>query len=136
MISDRLPVTWSALSRVEHMTSHRMNHYQDIILTVTKEFNNKKLDHLASQMKARKEEEEDDDFVPNSTKEASDGWLGRNPSVGKKGGGGKSKYFSNNTGGGQKRKNSSKAENSPKRSSLGGRPNTTGSMGLPKQRFV
>ena len=135
-ISTGLPVTGTALSKVEHMTGHRMKHYQEVILSVTKEFQKKRLDHLASQAQARQEEMDDDDFAPSSMAagpKGSDGWLGRNQGA-KNGGGGKSAYFKK-TGGAQKRKQTNNAGNSPKRKSVVSRSNNTGSMGLPKSRF-
>ena len=143
-ISTWLPVTGAALSKVEHMTGHRMKHYQEVILSVTKEFQKKRLDHLASQALARQEELDDDDFVPSSMTagpSGSDGWLGRNQGS-RRGGGGKSAYFKKTAGrggggggGAQKRKQTNSAGNSPKRKSLVSRPNNTGSMGLPKSRY-
>ena len=118
------------------MTGHRMKHYQEVILSVTKEFQKKRLDHLASQALARQEEMDDDDFAPSSMAagpRSSDGWLGRNQGA-KKDGGGKSAYFKK-TGGAQKRKQTNNAGSSPKRKSVVSRPNNTGSMGLPKSRF-
>ena len=129
-ISTNLPITKAALSSVEHMTTHRMNHYQEVILDVTKEFHKQKLDHLASQILAKQAEEDDDDFVGSSRSESSDGWLSRN----KKGGAGKnwseskSRYFNRKTGGGgQTRKDSTKPVGNRASSS-------TGSMGLPKPK--
>ena len=134
-ISTGLPVSGAALSKVEHMTGHRMKHYQEVILSVTKEFQKKRLDHLASQALARQEEMEDDDFAPSSVAagpRGSEGWLGRNQGT-KRGGGGKSAYFKKTGGGGaQKRKQTNSAGNSPKRKS---RPNNTSSMGLPKSKY-
>ena len=114
------------------MTGHRMKHYQEVILSVTKEFQKKRLDHLASQVQARQEEEEDDDFAPSCMAAgSSDGWLGRNQGANR---GGKSAYFKK-TGGAQKRKQTNNAGNSPKRKSVVSRPNNVGSMGLPKSRY-
>ena len=117
------------------MTGHRMKHYQEVILSVTKEFQKKRMEHLASQVQARQEELEDDDFAPStlSAGGSSDGWLGRNQGA-KGGGGGKSAYFKK-TGVAQKRKQTAQAGNSPKRKSVVSRSNNTGSMGLPKPRY-
>ena len=52
--------TAAALGRVEHMTWHRMTHYQEVILSVTK-----KMDHLACQAVARGGGDEED-FAPSS----------------------------------------------------------------------
>jgi len=101
-ISAGLPVSLTALSRVEHMTGHRMKHYQDVILSVTTEFQRKKLDHLAAQLQARTEDQDDDDFVPSLQVESTDGWLGKNKTAGRKVGGGKSKYFKNSNSGWKK----------------------------------
>ena len=124
------------------MTGHRMKHYQEVILSVTKEFQKKRLDHLASQVQARQEEMDDDDFAPSSVAagpRGSDGWLGRNQGA-RSGGGGRSAYFkktggAGGAGGAQKRKQTNSAGNSPKRKSVVSRPNNTGSMGLPKSRY-
>ena len=134
-ISTGLPVTGTALSKVEHMTGHRMKHYQEVILSVTKEFQKKRLEHLARQVQARQEELEDEDFAPSTTTGggSSDGWLGRNQGA-KGGGGGKSAYFKK-TGVAQKRKQTKQTGNSPKRKSVVPRSNNTGSMGLPKPRY-
>ena len=133
-----MPVSGAALSKVEHMTGHRMKHYQEVILSVTKEFQRKRLDHLASQVQARQEEEDEDDFAPSSMAAgASDGWLGRNQGASRGGGGGKSAYFrkTGGAGGAQKRKQTKSAGNSPKRKSVVSRPNNLGSMGLPKSKY-
>ena len=51
-ISSTLPISPAALGRIEHMTGYRMKNYQDIILSVTREYQKLKLDHLASQASA------------------------------------------------------------------------------------
>ena len=148
-ISLHLPTTAAALGRLEHMTGHRMNNYQDIILTITREYHSKKLDHLASSH----HQEEQEDFTPSSQMD-SGGWMGKGNSNKGRGAntGGKSAYFNKKSwgwkgqgGGGKKRKESAARGNSPKRRSTGSsstaasssgsaRP-SVGSMGLPKHRF-
>merc|ERR1719468_1308986 len=94
-ISALLPTTAAALGRVEHMTRHRMTAYQEVIISVTKEYHTKKMDHLACQAVARGGGDEED-FAPSSQMEAG-GWMGRGSSAqrggGAKRGGGKSAYF-------------------------------------------
>ena len=51
-ISSTLPISPAALGRIEHMTGYRMKNYQDIILSVTREYQKLKLDHLATQASA------------------------------------------------------------------------------------
>ena len=51
------------------MTRHRMTNYQEVILSVTKEFHQKKMDHLACQAVARAGGDEED-FTPSCQMEA------------------------------------------------------------------
>ena len=119
------------------MTGHRMKHYQEVIISVTKEFQKKRMEHLASQVQARQEELEDDDFAPStlSAGESSDGWLGRNQGTRRGGGGGGQSAYFKKTGVAGKRKQTKQTGNSPKRKSVVARSNNTGSMGLPKPRY-
>ena len=145
-ISALLPTSAAALGRVEHMTRHRMTSYQEVILSVTKEFHKSKMDILACQAVALEDEE---DFAPSSQMEAG-GWMGRGTTsargAGGKRGGGKSSYFSKGKSwgwkggqGGKKRDKNSSGENTSRRgsasSSRGGGGSSSGSMGMPKTRY-
>lgn len=141
-ISASLPTTAAALGRVEHMTGYRMRNYQEVILSVTKEFHQLRMDHLAQEA-AAKVTEDTEDFTPSSQMEAG-GWLGKKSGGKSSRVGGKSAYFNNKQSWGwtkgQKRKETgaSKQGNSPKRRSTGasrGRGFSVGSMGLPKPKY-
>ena len=126
------------------MTRHRMTHYQKVILSVTKEFHQKKMDHLACQAVARGGGDEED-FAPSSQMDTG-GWMGRGNTgarVGgaKRGGGGKSAYFNKGKswgwkGGGKKKEAGNSGANASRRASAstsrGG--SSVGSMGMPKPR--
>ena len=76
-ITASLPTTAAALGRVEHMTRHRMTNYQEVILSVTKEFHQKKMDHLACQAVAvARGGGDEEDFAPSSQMDTG-GWMGR-----------------------------------------------------------
>ncbi len=150
-ISTSLPTTAAALGRVEHMTRHRMTSYQEVILCLTKEYHQKKMDHLACQVVARGGEDEDD-FAPSSQMD-SGGWMGRGKTASRGGakrggGGGKSAYFNKGKswgwkGGGKKKEgsNSGSGANASRRGSTstsrggGSGGSSAGSMGMPKPRY-
>ena len=71
-------------------TQHRMTNYQEVILCLTNEFHQKKMDHLACQVVARGGGDEED-FAPSSHMDTVC-WMGRG-NTGARGGGGKSAYF-------------------------------------------
>ena len=48
------------------MTGHRMKNYQDVILSVTREYHQLKMDHLANDMASNS-----DDFAPSSQMKAA-----------------------------------------------------------------
>ena len=144
-ITASLPTTAAALGRVEHMTRHRMTNYQEVILSVTKEFHQKKMDHLACQAVARGGGDEED-FAPSSQMDTG-GWMGRGNTGArgggaKRGGGGKSAYFNKGKswgwkGGGKKKEAGDSGANASRRASAstsrGG--SSVGSMGMPKPRY-
>merc|ERR1719232_1192177 len=99
-----------------------MNNYQDVILSVTKEFHQLKMDHLASEVESSNSS---DDFAPSSQMKSTSEWRGRGNQ--RRNNESKSSYFNNknsNLGlkgksaeGGKRKKGSSSRGNSPKRRS-------------------
>jgi len=119
-MSERLPTTEEALRKLEYMTKYRVDLYGEVILSITTEYYERRMQHLASQAQANQLAREEDAFQPGD--ELGQGWMAKGS------GRGKSKYFNKRGGGGRgkrkgggKRKwNNSQGGSTPKRRSVEG----------------
>ena len=82
-ISTKLPTSTELLKRIEYLTDYRVGLYGDVILSVTREYHEMRVEHLTSQAAANQLAREEDDFLGNENGDFATRGGGR----------GKSKYF-------------------------------------------
>ena len=131
-ISRILPINETQLGAIDHMSKERMKDYKAVILEVTRNYHNHKMDVLASNAALRKEEEEETDFQPSSQFGAGGGGSrGRGRGRGKSWRGGFKRKRGGSQGGGGVSKRGRGGGYGRGRGSRGGGGGGGGSMGLP-----